>query len=95
MIDLTKLSTADTGRWVWYKPNYGAWEKGRFKTWNEAYVFVVYGANALRNDWLLQGSQATHPDDLHWIEHVEPCAADKGFRCTCPALQVSEGIPVP
>lgn len=91
MIDPTKLSTADTGRWVWYRPIFGEWEKGRLKTWNEGYIFVVYGDKALHNRWLTEASQPTQAECLDFIEHGEFCQSAKGFRCICmPDLKVRE-----
>ena len=92
MIDLSKLTTADTGKWVWYKPKFGAIEKGRLKTFNEAWIFVVYKCDNQWGHFLRYTSAATDPADLEFIEHAEHCRADKGFFCAClpEDLQVKE-----
>ncbi len=53
MINISKLTQKDVGRWVWYKPSHAPhnpseWERGKIKSWNDSGVFVVYNAN---NDW--------------------------------------------
>lgn len=42
MIDITKLSNKDIGKWVEYQGCAGEREKGKLKFWNDKYIFVVY-----------------------------------------------------
>lgn len=60
MIDITALTTArDIGRAVIYTPPDGSpREEGTISSWNEEFVFVLYGRN--------RTAQATYPRDLDW-----------------------------
>lgn len=55
------------GRWVEYTDGMGNKERGRIKSWNDQYVFVVYKCN---NEWdRFQDFTgcATNPEDLIFI----------------------------
>jgi hypothetical protein len=45
VIDITKLTESDKGRWVRYTPSAGPRECGRIKSWNEKWIFVVYNSD--------------------------------------------------
>lgn len=66
MIATKDLRKSDVGRYVIYTDGVGDTQKGRIKTWNDCYVFVVYYC---ANDWvnyLAYGSQATDGKDLEF-----------------------------
>lgn len=63
-IDITKLTDADIGRWVEYKPLKGQLEKGRIKSWNDKWIFVVYKCDKNWNDFKNYTAAATNPKDL-------------------------------
>lgn len=42
MINLNTLTDNDIGRWVTYKRDFGDPERGRLKSWNHKYIFVVF-----------------------------------------------------
>jgi hypothetical protein len=68
MIEISKLTEKDIGRWVEYQDHGGRNETGRIKSWNEAFIFVVYSCN---NEWeRFQDftGQPTRPEDLLFIE---------------------------
>jgi len=63
MIDVKKLTSKDIGKWVIYKTGFSA-ERGKIKSWNDKYIFVVYKCN---NEWdRFQDftASATNPKDL-------------------------------
>jgi hypothetical protein len=60
MIELSKLTAADIGRWVVYLPTRA---RGRIKGWNDRFVFVVYRAD---DNWEDYTAAATEPEDLVW-----------------------------
>lgn len=64
MIEISRLTPGDIGRWVEYHGSGGEKERGKIKSWNDRYIFVVYKCN---NEW--QRFQdftgcATNPRDL-------------------------------
>jgi len=48
MIDIAELRKEHIGAWVLYDPGCGRKEKGRIKSWNEHFIFVVYKC---ANEW--------------------------------------------
>lgn len=46
-IRIENLHTDDVGKWVIYKDN-NTYQKGKIKSWNDKYVFVVFHCG---NDW--------------------------------------------
>ena len=65
MIDLKKLTDSDIGRWVEYWPGK---EKGRIKSWNTRFVFVVYKCGDNWDDFQNYTAASTHPKALNFIE---------------------------
>jgi len=68
MIDISKLEKKDVGVWVKYQDGMGKIEKGRIKSWNNKFIFVVYHCN---NEWdRFQDftGESTRPEDLDFIE---------------------------
>ena len=67
MIEISKLTEEDIGKWVEYHGSAGEIEKGKIKSWNDMYVFVVYKCD---NNWLNFMNYtgcATEPDDLFFL----------------------------
>ena len=89
---LELLNQKDVGGWVWYTPSHGDWEKGRIKSWNESYIFVVYKCNGEWDRFQSFTGAATKPEELKSIDHAEHCEANLGYTCAClpPTLEVKE-----
>ena len=72
MIDIKKLTEKDIGKWVIYTGYlYGEREKGRIKSWNDKFIFVVYKC---ANEWdKFKGytGLATSPEYLKFINGGE------------------------
>lgn len=71
MINISKLTDKDVGRWVTYIDGMRKTEEGKLKSWNDKYIFVVYHCN---NEWDcfkdFTGA-ATRPEDLYFKEDPE------------------------
>lgn len=66
MINLDNLTEESVGAWVVYDNGY-ARDKGRIKSWNDHFIFVVYHCD---NNWSRFQDYtgcATNPDDLEFI----------------------------
>ena len=73
MIDITKLSTADIGRWVTYSVCRSHCDYGRIKSWNKQFVYVVFRCG---NDWDNFADYAAAPTLAEHLEfEEESCAA--------------------
>ena len=68
MIDLAELKDEDIGRWVEYTAPHGATERGRLKSWNSHFIFVVYKCGGEWTRFKNFTGAATKPDDLRFIE---------------------------
>ena len=69
MIDIRKLTEEDIGRWVSYTGNFdGTIEKGKIKSWNNKYIFVVYKCADEWGRFKEYTGVATRPEDLEFIE---------------------------
>ena len=69
MIDITKLTDRDVGRWVEYNVEYNfgsTSEKGRIKSWNDKYIFVVYKCDDNWNGFQNYTGCSTHPRSLNF-----------------------------
>ncbi len=64
MIDIAELTKEDIGKWVVYKPTCGLPEKGRIKSWNDNYIFVVYKCDHQWNRFQDFTGAGTDPEDL-------------------------------
>ncbi len=66
MINLDILTEEHKGRYVDYKDGTGDIHRGRIKSWNDKYIFVVYNcADDWPNYWDYTAS-ATRPEDLRF-----------------------------
>lgn len=73
MIDIVGLRKEDIGKWVLYTPPHiGKAEKGRIKSWNEKWIFVVYKCAGEWDEFLNYTGAATRPRDLRFttVEEV-------------------------
>ena len=68
MIDIEQLTDPDIGRWVEYSSYSGNIEKGRIKSWNETWIFVVYNCDNNWDRFQDYTAAATKPEDLQFVE---------------------------
>jgi hypothetical protein len=68
-MEIINLKPSDVGRWVEYDPGHGDEHKqrGRIKSWNGSYVFVVYHCNKEWDKYKNYTGCATDPNDLVFI----------------------------
>lgn len=68
MIAIENLTLADVGRWAIYTAGDGHKERGKIKSWNDTFIFVVYNANDNwdSDHWMDYTAAATSPEDLEW-----------------------------
>jgi len=66
MISLKDLKREDVGRWVKYS-SFNRFEKGKIKSWNDKFVFVVYKCGDQWEKYEEYTAAATLPQDLDWI----------------------------
>lgn len=59
-----KREELKTGRWVKYYPAFGKPERGRIKSWNDEYAFVVYRCDNRWHDYESYTGCATRIEDL-------------------------------
>jgi hypothetical protein len=64
MIRIKNLTEADRGRWVEYRPSHGETERGRIKSWNDQFVFVIFRCDGEWNSFKDFIGAATDPNDL-------------------------------
>lgn len=72
MIDISKLTDEDVGRWVVYTDGVGDTERGKIKSWNDSGIFVVYDAagNWDADHWKDYTAAHTRPEDLQFLSEV-------------------------
>jgi hypothetical protein len=63
MIELSRLTAADIARFVIYLPSR---TKGRIKSWNDKFIFVVYSCDSKWESFERYTAAATRPEDLVW-----------------------------
>jgi len=68
MIRIEDLTQKDIGRWVVYNDGIRQPEKGRIKSWNDKYIFVVYNCNGEWDRFQDFTGVATNPEDLEFEE---------------------------
>ena len=71
MIDIAELRKEDIGRWVLYQGGAGEKEKGRLKSWNDKFIFVVYKCDGQWQRFQDYTGNATNPEDLRWTKLEE------------------------
>ncbi len=65
MIDIAELTKDDIGKWVKYNDDFKP-EKGRIKSWNDKYIFVVYKCDHQWDRFQDYTGCATKPEDLEF-----------------------------
>jgi hypothetical protein len=66
MIDLAELRKEHIGAWVLYTALHGSKEKGRIKSWNDKFIFVVYKCAGEWDRFQEYTGCATDPHDLRF-----------------------------
>ena len=74
------LRPEDVGRFVKYAPFGNKLEYGRIKSWNDTWVFVVYGIAAMAPDWRNYTAAATEAGHLDWVWPTEHDRAKTGAK---------------
>ncbi len=64
MIDVKALKKEDIGKWVLFTDGCGKHEKGRIKSWNDVWIFVVYNCDFQWDKFQDYTGCATRPDEL-------------------------------
>jgi hypothetical protein len=68
MIDIRSLTDADRGRWVEYSARpCSEPERGRIKSWNERFIYVVYRCGGYWDDYQNYTAAPTLPEDLQFV----------------------------
>ena len=73
MLKLNKvtLENIKVGDWVDYHPPVGVIEKGRVKSWNDKWIFVVYNCDDKWDDFENYTGAATSPEYLTFKKEVK------------------------
>ncbi len=73
MIEISKLTEKDVGKWVLFQPPYqkDKSELGKIKSWNKTYIYVVYRCAYDWNNFKNYTSVPTDPDTLIFSEGDE------------------------
>lgn len=69
-VQIAQLTDRDKGRWVEYRGYAGEREKGRIKSWNHEFVFVVYKCGENWDDYLNYTAAATKPEQLFFTDQL-------------------------
>ena len=77
-IAIPKLTKSDKGRWVEYVGFAGERDKGRIKSWNQSFIFVVYKCGGDWDNYENYTAQATDPTQLVFLPESEVEHADNG-----------------
>jgi hypothetical protein len=64
MIDIKELGPEHVGKWVEYRGGAGETERGRIKSWNDQFVFVIFRCDGEWNRFKDFIGAATDPNDL-------------------------------
>lgn len=67
MIDIKKLKKEDIDKWVEHTATTGIKERGKLKSWNNKYIFVVYKCAGNWSRFQDYTGIATNPKDLIFI----------------------------
>lgn len=79
MIDIQKLTDKDKGRFVVYK-SYRENERGRIKSFNDKFVFVVYKCNEDWANFANYTGEPTSPEDLQFELTLEDLKAMQEYE---------------
>ena len=64
MLNIFSLKDEDKGRWVIYTGGVGETQKGKIKSWNDTWIFVVYHCADEWDNYQDYTAAATEPSDL-------------------------------
>jgi hypothetical protein len=67
MINLASLTDRDRGAWVQFI-GFGMRQRGRIKTWNDRFIYVVYCCGGHWKDYEQYTAAPTLPEDLSFAE---------------------------
>lgn len=70
MIDITKLTKDDIGKWVRYFDGF-AGQFGRVKGWNRELIFVVYHCNGEWDDINNYTGEGARPEQLSFLSEYD------------------------
>lgn len=70
-IDEKRLTHEDVGRWVEYKGEAREVEKGRLKSWNFPFVYVVFNCDEDWEYFMDYTAEACRPKDITFIENED------------------------
>ena len=93
MIDISKLTEKDIGRWGKYT-DFSKTEIGKIKSWNAKFIFVVYSCNHDWNNFKNYTAAATNPEDLIFETSRKPTKSEilyKGRDYDSSVKEVNEG----
>lgn len=79
-ISIENLKPADVGKWVVYTPLKGASERGRIKSWNDKWIFVVYKCDNNWDKFADYTGCATDPSELNYQEQCDKCGDPNIYR---------------
>lgn len=65
MIDLAQLRKEDIGKWVLHDNGFTK-EKGKIKSWNDHFIFVVYKCTGEWDNFMDYTGCATKPEELSY-----------------------------
>ena len=65
---ISELTKDDIGKWVLYEGYAGEQEKGRIKSWNNNFIFVVYKCDNQWHRFQDFTGNATDPRQLRFID---------------------------
>jgi hypothetical protein len=72
MIEIKDLDESDIGKWVVYGGFTGSFnERGKIKSWNSSFIFVVYKCDNNWNNFQNYTAEATDPDELNFIRDAK------------------------
>ena len=66
MIDIATLKKEHIGKWVLYEGYGGEKEKGRLKSWNDKFIFVVFKCDSQWDRFQDFTGCACHPENLRF-----------------------------
>jgi hypothetical protein len=67
VIEISKLSQSEVGAWVEYRDRFDSKpDKGRIKSWNQKFIFVVYRCAGNWDEFESYTGVATDPADLNF-----------------------------
>lgn len=72
-VRLDELSDKDVGRWIiWLDPNLQTTKKGRLKSWNNLFAFVVFNCNDQWNKFQNYTPEACAPKECRFLAPYHP-----------------------